>query len=86
MTWVRTGEGIGRTKAAATAFRDASAIADYFEKEALSTRAELEKEVVLRQAAEAELAALLKPPVADELDELDAELAGIAAEAEPGGK
>ena len=86
VTWVRTGEGIGRTKAAATAFRDASAIADYFEKEALSTRAELEKEVVLRQAAEAELAALLKPPVADELDELDAELAGIAAEAEPGGK
>ena len=84
MTWVRTGEGIGRTKAAATAFRDASAIADYFEKEALSTRAELEKEVVLRQAAEAELAALLKPP--DELDELDAELAGIAAGAEPGGK
>ena len=33
---------------------------------------------MLRQAAEAELAALLKPPVEDELDELDAELAGIA--------
>ena len=57
------GAGHGRAKSAAKAMSHAMEIAEYFEGEALAVRKQLEKELVLRMVAEAELMTIGGSPV-----------------------